>query len=164
MQTDSIKITYLSYPQFLTKTYQELDERIIVNSTGNLQNLYKLSQPNSNRVMVPFDGLASSGSISRGVTIGNNQNSVLNSELDLQISGKLNDKVTLRASIQDSNIPLQESGYSQQLDEFDQVFIEVFSERWRIRAGDIDLKNSHSYFSQFSKRVQGLSLTTNFKN
>ena len=164
VQTDSIKITYLSYPQFLTKTYQELDERIIVNSTGNLQNLYKLSQPNSNRVMVPFDGLASSGSISRGVTIGNNQNSVLNSELDLQISGKLNDKVTLRASIQDSNIPLQESGYSQQLDEFDQVFIEVFSERWRIRAGDIDLKNSHSYFSQFSKRVQGLSLTTNFKN
>ena len=164
VQTDSIKITYLSYPRFLTKTYQELDERIIVNSTGNLQNLYKLSQPNSNRVMVPFDGLASSGSISRGVTIGNNQNSVLNSELDLQISGKLNDKVTLRASIQDSNIPLQESGYSQQLDEFDQVFIEVFSERWRIRAGDIDLKNSQSYFSQFSKRVQGLSLITNFKN
>ena len=114
--------------------------------------------------MVPFDGLASSGSISRGVTIGNNQNSVLNSELDLQISGKLNDKVTLRASIQDSNIPLQESGYSQQLDEFDQVFIEVFSDRWRIRAGYIDLKDSQSYFSQFSKRVQGLSLTTNFKN
>ena len=164
MQTDSIKITYLSYPRFLTKTYQELDEGIIVNSTGNLQNLYKLSQPSSKRVMVPFDGLASSGSISRGVTIGNNQNSVLNSELDLQISGKLNDKVTLRASIQDSNIPLQESGYSQQLDEFDQVFIEVFSERWGIRAGDIDLKDSQSYFSQFSKRVQGLSLTTNFKN
>ena len=164
MQTDSIKVTYLSYPRFLTKTYQELDEGIIVNSTGNLQNLYKLSQPSSKRVMVPFDGLASSGSISRGVTIGNNQNSVLNSELDLQISGKLNDKVTLRASIQDSNIPLQESGYSQQLDEFDQVFIEVFSERWGIRAGDIDLKDSQSYFSQFSKRVQGLSLTTNFKN
>tara|TARA_B100000768_G_scaffold181702_1_gene205876 strand:+ start:13793 stop:17230 length:3438 start_codon:yes stop_codon:yes gene_type:complete len=164
LQTDSIKITYLSYPRFLTKTYQELDERIIVNSTGDLQNLYKLSQPISKRVVVPFDGLASSGSISRGVTIGNNQNSVLNSELDLQISGKLNDKVTLRASIQDSNIPLQESGYSQQLDEFDQVFIEVFSERWGIRAGDIDLEDSQSYFSKFSKRVQGLSLTTNFKN
>lgn len=162
--TDSIKITYLSYPRFLTKTYQELDEGIIVNSTGNLQKLYKLSQPSSKRVVVPFDGLVSSGSIARGVTIGNNQNSVLNSELDLQISGKLNDKVTLRASIQDSNIPLQESGYSQQLDEFDQVFIEVFSERWRIRAGDIDLQNSQSYFSKFSKRVQGLSLNTNFKN
>ena len=163
VQTDSIIIRYLSYPRFLTKTYQELDERIIVNSTGNLQKLYKLSQPSSKPVMTPFDGLASSGSISRGVTIGNNQNSVLNSELDLQISGKLNDKVTLRASIQDSNIPLQESGYSQQLDEFDQVFVEIFSDRWGIRAGDIDLVDSQSYYSNFSKRVQGLSLTTNFK-
>ena len=164
VDTDSIVVTYLSYPSFITKTYQELDERIIVNSTGNLQKLYQLSQPSSKRVVLPFDGLVSSGSISRGVTIGNNQNSVLNSELDLQISGKLNDKVTLRASIQDSNIPLQESGYSQQLDEFDQVFIEVFSERWGIRAGDIDLEDTQSYFSKFSKRVQGLSLTTNFKN
>tara|TARA_B110000037_G_scaffold51957_1_gene63796 strand:+ start:13327 stop:16764 length:3438 start_codon:yes stop_codon:yes gene_type:complete len=163
VDADSIIVKYLNYPKFITKTYQELDERIIVNSTGNLQKLYQLSQPNSKRTVAPFDGLASSGSISRGVTIGNNQNSVLNSELDLQISGKLNDKVTLRASIQDSNIPLQESGYSQQLDEFDQVFIEVFSDRWGIRAGDIDLENSESYFSKFSKRVQGLSLTTNFK-
>ena len=97
------------------------------------------------RTVVPFDGLVSSGSISRGITIGNNQNSVLNSELDLQISGKLNDKVTLRASIQDSNIPLQESGYSQRLDEFDQVFIELFSDKWKIRAGDIDLKNNNSF-------------------
>ena len=160
---DSIRVDYLRYPDFITKTYQGLDERIIVNSTGYLQELYKLSQPSKKRTVVPFDGLVSSGSISRGVTIGNNQNSVLNSELDLQISGKLNDKVTLRASIQDSNIPLQESGYSQQLDEFDQVFVEVFSDHWSIRAGDIDLVDSLSYFGRFSKRVQGLSLTTNFK-
>ena len=163
VQTDSLIVNYLSYPRFITKTYKALDEKIIVKSTGSLQKLYQLSQSNLKRTVVPFDGLVSSGSISRGITIGNNQNSVLNSELDLQISGKLNDKVTLRASIQDSNIPLQESGYSQQLDEFDQVFIEVFSERWGIRAGDIDLENSESYFSKFSKRVQGLSLKTTLK-
>ena len=107
------------------------------------------------KALFPFDGLTTSGSISRGVTIGNNQNSVLNSELDLQITGKLNDKVSLRASIQDANIPLQESGYSQRLDEFDQVFIELFSNNWSIRAGDIDLLNTNSYFANFSKRVQG---------
>jgi len=100
--------------------------------------------------------LTTSGSISRGITIGNNQNSVLNSELDLQISGKLSDKVTLRASIQDANIPLQESGFSQRLDEFDQVFIELLSDNWSIRAGDIDLINQQSYFANFTKRVQGL--------
>ncbi|WP_445737099.1 hypothetical protein [Mariniflexile sp.] len=158
IETDSIIINYLKFPGFLTKTYKQLDDTIIVENTDNLQKLYQLSQPNDTKDFIPFDGLTTSGSISRGVTVGNNQNSVLNSELDLQISGKLSEKVSLRASIQDANIPLQESGYSQRLDEFDQVFIELYSNRWNIRAGDIDLQNTHSYFANFSKRVQGLSI------
>ena len=162
IETDSLIIDYLRFPDFLTKTYKQLDESIIVDNTDDLNKLYKLSQPSEQRNFIPFDGLTTSGSISRGVTVGNNQNSVLNSELDLQITGKLNDKVSLRASIQDANIPLQESGYSQRLDEFDQVFIELFSKDWNIRAGDIDLQDTNSYFSRFTKRVQGLSVNLNF--
>ncbi|TWO32292.1 hypothetical protein E1J38_009855 [Seonamhaeicola sediminis] len=161
IETDSIIINYLKFPEFLTKTYMQLDESIIISDNSSAQTLYKLSQPNNSNIFTPFDGLTTSGSISRGVTIGNNQNSVLNSELDLQITGKLNNKVSLRASIQDANIPLQESGYSQRLDEFDQVFIELFSDSWNIRAGDIDLQNNNSYFASFSKRVQGLSVNAN---
>ena len=162
VEVDSVEISYLRYPDFLTRKYAQLDEKIIVENTDNLQRLYKLNQSNIQREYTPFGGLSTSGSISRGVTLGNNQNSVLNSELDLQISGKLSDKVTLRASIQDANIPLQESGYSQRLDEFDQVFIELFSEDWNIRAGDIDLMNANSYFANFTKRVQGLQVSANF--
>ncbi|KJD31661.1 hypothetical protein PK35_12925 [Tamlana nanhaiensis] len=158
IETDSVIIEYLKFPEFLTKTYQQLDESIIVENSNAQNQLYKFTQSNSENTFVPFNGLNTSGSIARGVTVGNNQNSVLNSELDLQITGKLNDKVSLRASIQDANVPLQESGYSQRLDEFDQVFIELFSERWRVRAGDIDLVNNNSYFANFSKRVQGLNL------
>ncbi|MBT8324424.1 MAG: hypothetical protein KJO96_03925, partial [Winogradskyella sp.] len=158
---DTIVVDYLRYPVFLTKVYRQLDESIIVNNTKGLQTLYKLEQRDGKSNFTPFDGLSTSGSISRGVTIGNNQNSVLNSELDLQISGKLSEKVTLRASIQDANIPLQESGYSQRLDEFDQVFIELLSDDWRIRAGDIDLSNPNSYFARFTKRVQGLLVDAN---
>jgi len=161
IETDSITIEYLKYPEFITRKYFQLDDKIIVENTDNMQRLYKLSQSTLTKNFTPFDGLTTSGSISRGVTIGNNQNSVLNSELDLQISGKLSDKVSLRASIQDANIPLQESGYSQRLDEFDQVFIELFSDSWNVRAGDIDLENSTSYFGRFSKRVQGLLVNVN---
>ena len=164
VETDSIIIDYLKFPDFLTKTYKQLDENVIVESNSNMDKLYQLSQPNTSKNFVPFDGLTTSGSISRGVTVGNNQNSVLRSELDLQISGKLNDKVSLRASIQDANIPLQESGYSQRLDEFDQVFIELASDKWNIRAGDIDLQNTTSYFANFSKRVQGLLVNANLGN
>jgi hypothetical protein len=164
IETDSIIIEYLRFPKFLTKTYRQLDTEIIVENTRNLDKLYKLSQPSDVRSFTPFDGLTTSGSFSRGVTVGNNQNSVLKSDLYLQITGKLSDKVSLRASIQDANIPLQESGYSQRLDEFDQVFIELFSENWNIRAGDIDLINTDSYFAQFSKRVQGLSVNINLEH
>ena len=161
VETDSIIIDYLRFPEFLTKTYKQLDERIIVKNNAGNRRLYKLTQTNIKRNFIPFDGLTTTGSISRGVTIGSNQNSVLNSELDLQITGKLNDKVSLRASIQDANIPLQESGFSQRLDEFDQVFIELFSDKWNIRAGDIDLQNNSSFFGAFSKRVQGLAVNAN---
>ncbi|WP_179343274.1 hypothetical protein [Winogradskyella ursingii] len=163
-ELDSITVEYLRYPEFFTKVYRQLDEDVIVENTTGLQQLYKLENTKKREVFTPFDGLTTSGSISRGVTIGNNQNSVLNSELDLQISGKLSDKVSLRASIQDANIPLQESGYSQRLDEFDQVFIELFSDDWNIRAGDIDLVNTKSYFANFTKRVQGLLVNANLNH
>ncbi len=152
--SDSLVVNYLKFPEYLTKTYSIYDDaRIVPNGTGNLYSV-KNNKPSSFK---PFDGLTTTGSITRGVTIGNNQNSTLNSNLDLQITGKLSDKVSLRASIQDSNIPMQSGGYSQKLDEFDQIFIELFSDKWNVRAGDLFLENRQSKFLNFNKKVQGLS-------
>ncbi|WP_395054164.1 hypothetical protein [Flavobacterium sp.] len=151
---DSISIRYLKFPEFLTKTYSIYDEsRVVPNEAGSL---YKIKKDNL-KTYKPFDGLNTSGSITRGITVGNNQNSTVNSNLDLQITGKISDKISLRASIQDSNIPLQDGGYSQKLDEFDQIFIELFSNKWNIRAGDLFLENRQSQFLNFNKKVQGLS-------
>ncbi|MDH7446147.1 hypothetical protein [Aquimarina sp. 2201CG14-23] len=157
-QNDSITIQYYRYPNFLTKKYFEFDPSIIVEESSELQKLYSLSETNNKKAFTPFDGLTTNGSISRGVTVGSNQNTVLNSELDLQISGKISDNISLRASIQDANVPVQQSGYSQNLDEFDQVFIELYSKNWNIRAGDVQLQNTTSYFNRFTKNVQGISI------
>ncbi|WP_203294560.1 hypothetical protein [Luteirhabdus pelagi] len=155
---DSITVEYLRYPDFLTRDYFEFDPSQIVENTGAIERLYALDEPSGQEPIIPFDGLNTSGSISRGITIGNNQNVVVNSQLDLQITGKLSDKVGIRASIQDANIPNQEGGYSQNLDEFDQIFLELFGDNWKIRAGDVDLQNNDSYFARFTKKVQGISL------
>ncbi len=156
---DSIKVQYLSYPEFLTKTYAQLDDRIIVKNTKGSQKLYQLNtRERGVTTFKPFDGLNTSGSISRGIRVGNNQNTVLDSQLDLQISGQISPKVGLRASIQDSNIPLQEGGYSQNLDEFDQVFIELFGDHWNIRAGDVNLAQRETFFANYEKKVQGISV------
>lgn len=155
---DSLVVTYRVYPDFLTRPYSQYDTSRIVTSSGNFDKIVSLNKGGNKRAVTPFSGLNVSGSILRGITAGNNQNSTLNSELDLQLSGKLSEKVTLRASIQDANIPSQQGGYSQNLDEFDQVFIELFSDNWNIRAGDINLQNTESYFGSFTKKIQGLSL------
>jgi hypothetical protein len=158
---DSVKVEYYQLPNFLTKTYTIYDEKKIVpNENGRL---LTFSENNKKPISV-FNGLQTNGSISRGITVGNNQNTVLNSNLDLQISGKLSDNVTLKASIQDSNIPLQEGGYSQKLDEFDQIFIELSSKNWNVRAGDLFLENRKTSFLNFNKKVQGLSSHFNWGN
>ena len=160
---DTLMVRFLKFPDFLTKEYSIYDRRRVVSNDAALGDLYQVKF-DAKKKYIPFDGLTTAGSLTRGITIGNNQNSVLNSALDLQISGKISDKVTLRASIQDNNIPLQEGGYSQKLDEFDQIFIELSSEKWNIRAGDLFLENRNSKLLNFNKKVQGLSSRFEFGN
>ena len=157
--SDSLKeiltVKYLKYPEFLTKTYRIYEENQVV-SNNTRGKLYAVSRNPFNNY-IPFNGLTTSGSLTRGVSVGNNQNAVVNSNLDLQITGKISDKVSLRASLQDSNIPIQNGGYSQKIDEFDQIFIELFTDNWKIRAGDLFLENRTSKYLNFNKKVQGLS-------
>ncbi len=160
---DTLMVRFLKFPDFLTKEYSIYDRRRVVSNDAALGDLYQVKF-DTKKIYIPFDGLTTAGSLTRGITIGNNQNSVLNSALDLQISGKISNKVTLRASIQDNNIPLQEGGYSQKLDEFDQIFIELSSEKWNIRAGDLFLENRNSKLLNFNKKVQGLSSRFEFGN
>ena len=157
-------ISEIIYPVTLSEKYSKLDSNLIIDNTDNIDKLYKLSQSSFIKKKKDDSKIETNGSISRGVTIGSNQNSVLNSELDLQISGELSDGVKIKASIQDSNIPLQNDGYSQQIDEFDQIFIEVSSDDWVVRGGDIDINQENTFFGNFQKRIQGLAVNSSINN
>ena len=76
----------------LLKSYSFLDKNLIVENNNNLNKLYKLSSSNKIKNEIKFYDLETSGNISRGINIGNNQNSIIESELDLKIIGKLNEK------------------------------------------------------------------------
>lgn len=160
--SDSLTVYYLKLPESLTKEYRIYDESKVVSNEAAAGSLYKVEGESLQKKNIPFEGLNTSGSITRGVTVGNNQNSVLNSNLDLQITGKLSEKVSLRASLQDNNIPLQDGGYSQKLDQFDNVFMELFSEKWNIRAGDVFLENHKTQFLNFNKKAQGIAASFDF--
>lgn len=154
----SVIVEYQALPEFLTRDYAVFDQQLIVPRVTDLSRLYKAQNTTRQTVFRPFEGLQTSGSISRGLTTGNNQDAVVNSNLDLQISGNLSRDVRVRASITDSNIPLQENGYTQRLDEFDRVYIELFSKNWSVKAGDINLTNTADRYLRFNKKVAGMSL------
>lgn len=162
VQRDSIEVVYLPLPDFLTRRYQTYDQSMVLENTSRVEQLIALKKPKEATAYVPFDGLQTTGSITRGLRSGNNQNSVVDSQLDLRITGKLSDKVSLRASIQDANVPQTQNGYAQRLDEFDQIFIEIYSDEWNIRAGDLDIQQTGYQFNNFTKRVQGISGQINF--
>tara|TARA_B100000767_G_scaffold97247_1_gene93367 strand:- start:156 stop:3533 length:3378 start_codon:yes stop_codon:yes gene_type:complete len=156
-----IRVEYFRFPDFVTKNYTPFDEKLIVPNSTNTGKLYSLTTNKKVSEIKLFNGLKTKGFITRGITSGNNQNAVTNSALDLEISGKLSKDVTLLANIFDTNIPLQENGYSQNITDFDRIFIEMFSKNWRVKAGDISLENKESYFLNFSKQVSGLQVEAN---
>jgi len=80
-----ITVEYFRFPDFITKIYQKYDDKIIVPNTNNTQQLYSLTTNKNEQKKELFNNLETSGNITRGLTIGNNQNSVVNSSLDLTI-------------------------------------------------------------------------------
>ena len=151
-----ISVEYFRLPDFITKIYTPFDKKLIVPNETNTGKLYSLTTNKKASEKKPFEGLKTKGFITRGITSGNNQNAVTNSALDLKISGKLSKNITLRANIFDTNIPVQENGYSQNITDFDRIFIEMFTDNWRVKAGDISLQNSDSYFMPIAKQIAGL--------
>ncbi|WP_297983121.1 hypothetical protein [uncultured Chryseobacterium sp.] len=107
--------------------------------------------------------LNSKGSIIRGITFGNNQGQSVQSSMDLQISGKLSKDVSVLASISDHNLPIQADGYTQTLEEFDKIYMQLnIKEKSILRAGHLDLLDDKTYFGRYQRRSMGLEFQTAF--
>jgi hypothetical protein len=161
--TDSITIVYRTFPYKLTAPGKRFSYDSIMN--------YFLVRPyngrrngnNSDDNFFNFGNLTYNGSFGRSISFGNNQDAVVTSNLNLQISGYLADSIRIDAAITDNNIPIQPDGTTADLNEFDKIYLQFSKKNWALTMGDIDLRQNQNYFLSFYKRLQGASFETTEK-
>ncbi len=161
---DSVLVRYRVLALDLWRPVQHKDPAALITIGNDRIDPFKYEPPRGTEDLLGMRGLQRSGSISRGVLFGNNQDLSVNSSLNLELSGQLSDRIGVVASVTDNNIPIQAGGNTAELQDFDQVFIKLFEEgapgrgtAWELIAGDFVLQRPRSHFMTYMKKNKGLS-------
>ena len=159
-ETDSISVQYRVFPFKLNAVVQRLSYDSVMNNLYIKPYDINAAENTASSGLFNFGNLQYNGSFGRGISFGNNQDAVVNSNFQLQLNGMLRDSIEIAAALTDNNIPIQPDGTTQQLNEFDQVFLQFKKKNWQLNLGDIDIRQNNMYFLNFYKRLQGVSFQT----
>lgn len=158
-QTDSVTIVYRTFPFKLNSVVQRLSFDSVMNNVY-LKPFEFNANENEQAGLLDFGNIQANGSLGRELSFGNNQDAVVNSNFQLQLNGMLKDSIEIAAAITDNNLPIQPDGTTQQLNEFDQVYLQFKKHNWQMNFGDIDIRQNQMYFLNFYKRLRGFSFQT----
>ena len=158
--TDSVTIVYRVFPYKFNTVIQRLNYDSVSYKFYAPTFEFGRSDQQVARGLFDFGNLQYNGSFGRGISFGNSQDAVVNSNFNLTLNGLLGDSIEINAAITDNNLPIQPDGTTQQLNEFDQVFLQFRKKAWQLNLGDIDIRQNNSYFLNFYKRLQGIAFET----
>ncbi|MGK7390431.1 MAG: hypothetical protein ACNS60_08770 [Candidatus Cyclobacteriaceae bacterium M2_1C_046] len=155
-EDDSVQVCYQTLSFDLNKKYQHRDL-----SLYDSQAVFKdpLPEKINHQKLTILDkkDLAHQGSITRGITVGNQQSLTMQSRMNLQLEGKLNDNLNVSAQITDQQVPYLPEGNSQYLRDYDHVSVKLYNDKFSLEAGDQQWVND-SYYGRYARNVEGARL------
>ena len=143
----------------LEKNYSHLDSSYIQPTPDGTYADFNYTPYELGDELIRFKGLQYDGTYTNGISFGNSQSLVVNSNFNLRMAGTLGDDIEILAAISDQNIPLQPEGNTQQLQEFDKIFIQLKRKNSQLIAGDYELARPKSYFMNYFKKLQGATFS-----
>lgn len=154
----SITILYRVFPLSFAKEYFNKDKSKLI-SPDSLLGERPVRYNLQSLVSKPFgDNIEATGSISRGMTFGNNQDAVVTSGLNLQINGMIDNHIHIEGAISDKTIPFQPKGNTQRLEEFDRIYLRAYTSKFEVQAGDVEIRSPKNSYLRYNRNVQGLAI------
>jgi len=156
-KVDSIRVQYRTYPFYIEQLYFKKDPSLIIPIENVPLSPFAYDLNRDNSTSVDFGDLDYNGSFDRGISIGNAQDLVVNSNFNIQFGGKLQNDVEVLAAISDNSLPIQPEGNTSQLQEFDKIFVQFKKNKTQLTLGDFIINRKATYFLNYNKKLQGLS-------
>lgn len=156
--TDTLIAHYQAFPVNFTQAYWHRDYKESLSPDSLLLQPKQWSSDPTEPSPWP-NGLEVTGSVMRGVGVGNNQDATVSSSLNLQINGNITDEIRVEGAIADRTVPFQPEGNTRRLQEFEKVYLKVYTNKFAIRGGDIDISPVKQGLLTFNRNVKGISYT-----
>lgn len=159
LSMETVVLSYRIFSKNLSLPYRLMDTSMILqvwDPTLSERELRYASSP-----LIPERNTMNyRGAFTRGISLGNTQSLALNSAFNMQLSGELGDDIKIVGALSDNSIPIQPEGNSQQLQEFDKIYIVLSRKNSSLTVGDFELNRPPGYFLNYFKKLQGVQAST----